>query len=342
MTAPPTSGRRTTMWPRCSTRHLATSPSTSSSTTAFIQALSAFDFAPGDTIITSRCDYTSNQIQYISLARRHGVHIVRADDLPEGGVDPDSVEDLARRHRPRLVAITWVPTNSGLVQDVESIGEICERLGIPYLVDGCQAVGQLPVDVVRLRCEYFAATARKFLRGPRGIGVLYVADRALARGDHPLYVDMRGAQWTAPDEFALMPDARRFEDWEFPYALVLGLGAAAGYARRVGVAATAARAHALACELRERLTTLSGARVLDRGTSPCAIVTVAIEGHDASTLAAQLRERRINTSASLGWYGLLDMAEKHVDAALRISPHYYNTIEEVEAVVEALRELTGG
>lgn len=314
----------------------------SSSTAAFIQALSAFDFAPGDTVITSRCDYTSNQIQYLSLARRRGVHIERAADLPEGGVDPDAVEDLARRHRARLVAITWVPTNSGLVQEVEAIGEICTRLGVPYLVDGCQAVGQLPVDVTRLRCDYFAATARKFLRGPRGIGWLYVADHALARGEHPLYVDMRGAQWTAPDEFALMPDARRFEDWEFPYALVLGLGAAAAYARRVGVTATAARAHALARVLREELAMVPGTRLLDRGRDPCAIVTVTIDGHDASTLVTRLRGRGINTSASLGWYGLLDMAEKRVDAALRISPHYYNTIEEVEAVVSALREMTRG
>src|SRR5687768_3349616 len=202
-------------------RNIAITPS---STVAFVQAMSSIDFQPGDVILTSRCDYTSNQLHYLSLARRHGVRVVRAHDLPEGGVDPDSVKAIAHQMRPRLVAISWVPTNSGLVQDVGGIGQICEELGLCYLVDACQAAGQLPINVDRLRCDFLSATARKFLRGPRGIGFLYVSDRALARGDHPLYVDMRGATWTGPDALSLVDDARRFEEWEFPYALVLGLG----------------------------------------------------------------------------------------------------------------------
>jgi len=319
-----------------SSRNIAITPG---STTAFIQALSSIDFAPGDVILTSRCDYTSNQLHYLSLARRHGVRVLRAADLPEGGVDPDSVRALAQQKRPRLVAISWVPTNSGLVQDVESVGEVCEELGLRYLVDACQAAGQLPIDVRRLRCDFLSATARKFLRGPRGIGFLYVSDRALARGDHPLYVDMRGATWTGPDALSLVDDARRFEEWEFPYALVLGLGAAVQYANSVGVPRAGRRALALARHLRDRIATIDGARVLDRGRVRCAIVTAEIAGHDSTHLVAELRRRHINASASLAWYGLIDMAEKRVDAALRLSPHYYNTLEEVDAAVEALREI---
>ena len=317
-------------------RNIAITPS---STAAFIQALSTIDFAPGDVILTSRCDYTSNQLHYLSLARRHGVRVLRADDLPEGGIDPDSVRTLAQRSRPRLVAVSWVPTNSGLVQDVEAVGEICEDLGLRYLVDACQAAGQLPIDVNRLRCDFLSATARKFLRGPRGIGFLYVSDRALARGDHPLYVDMRGAVWTGPDELSLVADARRFEDWEFPYALVLGLGAAAQYANTVGVPRAGRRAHALASHLRDRLATINGARVLDRGRERCAIVTADVAGHDSAYLTSELRRRDINASVSLAWYGLIDMADKHAESAVRLSPHYYNTLEEVDAAVEALREI---
>jgi selenocysteine lyase/cysteine desulfurase len=317
-------------------RNIAIAPS---STAAFIQAMSSIDFQPGDVILTSRCDYTSNQLHYLSLAQRHQVRVVRAADLPEGGVDADSVKALARQARPRLVAISWVPTNSGLVQDVVSVGEVCEDLGLRYLVDACQAAGQISIDVGRLRCDFLSATARKFLRGPRGIGFLYVSDRALARGDHPLYVDMRGATWTTPDDLSLVADARRFEDWEFPYALVLGLGAAVEYAQSVGIARAGSRAMALANHLRARLTTLDRTRVLDRGHAPCAIVTADIAGHDAVDLVAALRRRHINTSASLAWYGLLDMAEKNAASALRLSPHHYNTLEEVDAAVEALREI---
>ena len=312
---------------------------TSSATAAFIQAMSSFDFAPGDVIVTSRCDYTSNQLHYLSLARRRQVRIVRADDLPEGGVDPDSVRALVRQLAPRLVAISWVPTNSGLVQDVAAIGEVCEHSGTRYLVDACQAAGQLLIDVGRLRCDYLAATARKFLRGPRGIGFLYVSDRALNRGDYPLYVDMRGATWVAPDDLRLAPDARRFEDWEFPYALVLGLGAAADYARGIGVERTGARAAALAEALRSRLASLDRVRVLDRGRNRCAIVTAEVAGWDAASLVEELRRRHINASASLRWYGLLDMTEKGAESAVRFSPHYYNTTEELDAAVEAMAEI---
>lgn len=311
----------------------------SNATAAFIQAMSSLDFAPNDVIVTSRCDYTSNQLHYLSLARRQRVRIVRADDLPEGGVDPDSVRALVRELAPRLVAISWIPTNSGLVQDVAAIGEVCEHSGTRYLIDACQAVGQLPVDVERLRCDYLSATARKFLRGPRGIGFLYVSDRALARGDYPLYVDMRGAMWEAPDTLSLVPDARRFEDWEFPYVLVLGLGAAAEYANAVGVERTGTRAMALAEVLRSRLAGLDSVRVLDRGRDRCAIVTADVDSWDAPALVDQLRRRHINVSASLRWYGLLDMTEKGVQSAVRFSPHYYNTIEELDAAVDAVAEI---
>lgn len=319
-------------------RNVAIAPS---STAAFIQALSSIDFQPGDVILTSRCDYTSNQLHYLSLARRRQVRVIRADDLPEGGVDPDSVRALARRSRPRLVAVSWVPTNSGLVQDVVGVGEVCDELDVRYLVDACQAAGQLSIDVSRLRCDFLSATARKFLRGPRGIGFLYVSDAALMRGDYPLYVDMRGAMWTAPDNLSLVADARRFEDWEFPYALVHGLGAAVEYAQAVGIERAGTRAAALADYLRTRLMGLDGVRVLDRGRERCAIVTVEVAGHETATIVAELRRQHINTSASLAWYGLIDMAEKNVASALRLSPHYYNTLEEVDAAVDALGEIIG-
>jgi selenocysteine lyase/cysteine desulfurase len=275
---------------------------------------------------------------YLSLARRLGVQLLRADELPEGGADPESVRRLARHPRCRLVSITWVPTNSGLVQQVHEIGDVCEAVGVPYVVDACQTVGQLPVDVARLKCDYLAATARKFLRGPRGIGFLYVSDRALARGAYPLYVDMRGADWTAPDDFRLADGARRFENWEFPYALVLGMGEAARYALAVGEPAFT-RPRALAAELRERLAAVPGVRVLDRGRERCAIVTASVAGWDADALKLELRRRGVNTSASERADGVLDMDAKGVRTALRISPHYYNTERELDVAVGMIEEL---
>ncbi len=194
-------------------------------TVAVAQALSAFELHPGDVMVTTHHDYTSNQIMMLSLARRLGVEVLRADDLPEGGVDPDSVRKLAAHPRCRLVALTWVPTNSGLVQAAQEVGEICEAAGVPFVLDACQAVGQLPVDVGRLGCDFLACsaykfygphigcdflagTARKFLRGPRGIGFLYVSDRALERGMAPLFPDMHGAGLVDPERFELAAETR--------------------------------------------------------------------------------------------------------------------------------------
>ena len=310
-----------------------------SATAGFIQALSSFDFVPGDVIVTTRCDYTSNQIQYLALAKRLGVQIAHADDLPEGGVDAQSVRELIATRRPRLVAVSWIPTNSGLVQDVEAVGEVCEAAGVPYVVDACQAVGQMPIDVARLKCDYLSATARKFMRGPRGIGFMFASDRALARGDHPLFVDMRGARWVAAQAYEVNATARRYEDWEFPYALVLGQATAARYALEVGIDRAQARAWGLAERLREALGAIAGVRVLDRGSTRCAIVTMTAEGRHADTIVRALKERRINTVSSLREYGIFDFDAKRVDTAVRLSPHYYNTEDEIDQAIDAVAAL---
>src|SRR5881392_2691503 len=307
-------------------------------TVAFSQALSAFDFHPGDRIVTTRADYPSNQLMYLSLAQRAGVETVRADDLPEGGVDPESVRRLARDPRTCLVALSWVPTNSGLVQDARAVGEVCAELGVPYVVDACQTVGQMAVDVNALRCDFLAATGRKFLRGPRGIGFLYVSDRILERGAFPLFLDMRGADWTDPDAFRLADGARRFENWEFAYALIAGLGAAARYALAVGSGGRE-RAHRLAALLRQLLAEIPGVRVLDRGRERCAIVSVGVAGRDAADLKLRLRHRGINASSADRMSGVLDMDDKRASTVLRFSPHYYNTEDELDAAVAALAEL---
>lgn len=317
-------------------RNVALEPS---ATEAFAQALQAFDLGPGDVILTTRADYASNQIMFLSLARRRGVEIVRAPDLAEGGVDPDAVRSAIARRRPALVSVTWVPTNSGLVQPVEAVGEVCRAAEVPYVVDACQAAGQIPIDFDRIGCDFLAATGRKFLRGPRGTGFLVVADRALAAGRHPLLVDMHGATWTDPDAFTLAPDATRFETWEFPYALVLGLGAAVRYALEVGAEVARERSRALASRARAGLAELPGVRVLDRGPELCALATAALDGRDAAEVKLALRARGINTSSFDREAAVLDMDALAASTALRVSPHYYNTEDEVDRALAELGAL---
>jgi selenocysteine lyase/cysteine desulfurase len=309
-------------------------------TVAFWQALAAFDLEPGDRIVTTLNDYASHQLTYLALEQRRGVDTVRVHEQPQGGADPEDFRVQLRHPRARLATICWSPTSSGLIQDVESLVRLCREAGVPSLVDACQAVGQLPVNCAELRCDFLTGTGRKFLRGPRGIGFLYVSDRMLEEGRYPLTVDGRGATWQEAERFTLPPTAQRFENWEFPHALVLGLGRAAAYAMEVGIAEGSERALRLAMQVRERLSALPGVTVLDRGARLGAIVSAGIDGWDANVLVERLKERRINTSAATRAWALLDFDRKGVETALRISPNYYNTEEEVERVVEAVRDVS--
>ncbi len=308
-------------------------------TVAFAQAMAAFDLGPGDLILTSRSDYASNQIMYLALARRRGVETIRVPDAPEGGIDPQAVRELIARRRPALLALSWIPTNSGLVQPAEAVGEVCREAEVPYLVDACQAVGQIPIDVGRLHCDDLSAASRKFLRGPRGAGFLYVADRVIEAGAYPLTVDMHGATWSEADEFELTPDARRFESWELSFALTLGVGAAAEYAISVGIGTASARSWELARYVRERLAELDGVRVLDRGPALCAIATAELGGRSGAEVKLALRARGINTSSPERDDAVIDMDEKRAVSALRISPHYYNTAQEIDVTLAALSDV---
>ena len=312
---------------------------TENATASFIQALSSVPFAPGDVIVTTRNDYISNQIMYLSLQSRIGIELVRAPEDPSGGVDVMAMEEVIHRRRPKLVAVTHIPTNSGLVQKVADVGDMCRQRDILYLVDACQSVGQMPVDVEEIGCDFLSATARKFLRGPRGVGFLYVSERALDMGLEPLFPDMRGADWIEADLYQPAPGAQRFENWEFPYALVLGMGRAAEYALDLGLEAIRDRAWALAAMARDRLAEIDTLQVLDRGLERCAIVTVSVEGRHAAELVSSLAEAGISTNVAIRDYAVLDFDDKGVESAVRVSPHYYNTEEEIEELVSTLSGL---
>lgn len=313
-------------------------------TVAFAQALSSISFRKGDLILTTRNDYVSNQVMYLSLEERFGVEVERAPDRPadaeEAGVDAAAMAELVHRRRPRLVAMSHIPTSSGVIQDAATVAGACRDREIPFLLDACQSVGQMPVDVSEIPCTFLAGTSRKFLRGPRGSGFLYIDPQALEAGIAPLFPDLRGSDWIEADLYQPAPDARRFENWEFAWALVLGTGAAARYAQRVGLGAIQERNRMLADQLREELDRIDGVRVMDLGRRRCAIVTVAIDGWDAASLVRDLREEAINTSAVDRGSAVLDFDDKGVESVLRLSPHYFNTTEELDRAVEAVARLT--
>ena len=313
-------------------------------TVAVAQALSSIVLEPGDVILTSRNDYVSNQLMYLSLAQRLGVDVERADDLPSGGIDAESVAARVEQRRPALVAVTHMPTNSGLIQDVEAVGRICREHDIPYLVDACQSVGQMPLDLEQIGCDFLAATARKFLRGPRGIGFLAVSDRVLASRLAPLFIDLHGAEWTGPQTYELARDARRWENWEFNYANLIGMGVAASYARECDLSWIESRVTMLAERARAGLEDIESVRVLDHGARLGAIVSFTVDAAKAEELdwVGKLRERQVNTSSIARSSAIIDLDAKSASWGVRVSPHAFNLESEVDELVEAVGELVAG
>lgn len=309
-----------------------------SATDAYNRALSAIPFEEDDVILTTNNDYVSNQLAFLELQKRYGVRLIRAADLPTGGVDVDSVQALVRQYHPRLVAVTHVPTNSGLVQPVAEIGTICAAEDVLYLVDACQSAGQLPIDVATIQCDFLSATFRKFLRGPRGAGFLYVSDKALELGLEPLFVDLHSATWLDADFYEIRSDARRFELWERPYALLLGSRACVEYALAIGISDIAQRVRQLADYCRARIATLPGARILDEGTERCGIVTAHFAHQKPGDIRQALDAAGINVTFPQQNNAVIDFDRKGVRWALRVSPHYYNTETEIERLVEVLQD----
>ena len=308
-----------------------------SATDGYARALSTFNWAAGDTIVTTNNDYVSNQLAFFSLRDRCGVQLIRANDLPEGGVDPADMANKIAQYKPKLVAVTHIPTNSGLVQPIEAIGQICRATDTWYLVDACQSAGQYPLDTAAIGCDFLTATARKYLRGPRGAGFMFASDRVLAQQDmFMLLPDMIGAHWTDRDGWTLEATAKRFEYFEYSPALKLGTAAAANYYMQVGQEWAQQRITDLAAQLRLCLSDLEGLQVLDKGQNLCGIVTAWHPGFQDHTVLNWLRERNMNTSISTRAAALIDFDQKGVGSALRLSVHYYNTEDEIVRAVALL------
>ncbi len=306
-------------------------------TRAWDMAFYGLALGPGDRILTARAEYASNVIAFLQVARRTGavVEVIENDDTGQL-----SVSDLRRRLDDdggpvKLVAITHVPTQGGLVNPAEEVGAATREAGVPYLLDACQSIGQLPVDVERIGCDLLSATGRKFLRGPRGTGFLYVR-RAFMDQVEPPFLDLHAATWTAADKYEIRPDARRFENWETNYAAKIGLGVAVDYALSWGLDAIESRVTVLAERLRSLLTNVEGVHVHDQGQRRCGIVTFTVDGVPAQKVQQQLSDSGVNVSVSLVDYARLDLSTRGLPDLVRASVHYYNTDHEIDRLITAL------
>ena len=306
-------------------------------TRAWDMAFYSIPFKPGDRILTAVAEYASNYIPFLQVARKTGA-VIEVIPNDESGQLSDEALRNAIDEKVKLIAITHVPTNGGLVNPAAEIGKVAREAGILYLLDACQSVGQMPVKVDEIGCDFLSATGRKFLRGPRGTGFLYVRASLLEQLEPP-FLDLHSADWVAPDRYEIRPDARRFENWECNYAAKIGLGVAIDYALGWGLDNIKSRITGLANDLRARLNDMPGVKVRDLGTAPCGIVTFSIEGKEAEDIQAQLAAQKINVSVSIPGSTRIDAETRKLPPLVRASLHYYNSEAEVERFCDVLAKL---
>ncbi len=305
-------------------------------TVAWCQAFYSIPLKAGQRILTCESEYASNYIAFLQRAKRDGVVIDVIPSDETGAVDIAALQ-AAMGSDVGLIAITWVPTSGGLVNPAAEVGQVARTHRVPYLLDACQAVGQLQIDVEELGCDFLSATGRKFLRAPRGTGFLYVREDWIAQLE-PAVVDLHSATWVARDQYELRADARRFENWENAYALHAGLGAAIEYADRIGIDRIEARVASLAEFCRDAIADQPGMTVRDLGLRRCGIVSVEVDG-DAGALVAQMTARGFALGTSSPTSTRLDFEKRGLPTLIRIAPHYYNTEDEISACVETLGQL---
>jgi cysteine desulfurase / selenocysteine lyase len=307
------------------------------STRAWDAAFYSFRFAPGDRIVTAATEYASNYIAMLQVAKRTGAEIAVVESNAAGEVD---LEALERRldDRVKLIALTHLPTSSGLIQPAARVGALARKAGIPFLLDATQSAGQMPLDVNVLGCDMLSATGRKYLRGPRGTGFLYVRSAWLKKMEPPM-LDLHSATWTARNQFAIREDARRFETWESSAAIRLGLGVAVEYASNLGLEWIERRVQGLADRLRTRLTAVPGITVQDLGNLRSGIVTFTSKSRSARDVLVWLRTRGITVRVVERSSALLDMEPRGLEEVVRASVHYYNTESEIDRLSNALEAM---
>ena len=307
-------------------------------TRAWDMAVYGYKFSPGDRVLLCRAEYVSNVIALLQLKERHQIEIIVIDDDEYGQIDLVHLEqELAKGAE--MVTLTHTPTSGGLINPAENVGTLCNAYNTFFVLDACQSIGQIPINVKEIGCQVLSATSRKYLRGPRGVGFLYVEESALDQIEPP-FLDLRAATWTSDMGYEIVDGAKRFENWETNFAGKLGLGAAIDYALDLTVEKTSKRLKALAEILRSKLASLNQLSIHDQGQDKGGIVTFSIEGLDSEVVSQKLRAQKINTSTTAPGAARFDLDHRGIPTVVRASTHYYNSEEEIDCFVSAVAALS--
>ncbi len=306
-------------------------------TVAWDMVFYGLPMGPGDVVLTAVSEYASNYIAYLQRAERDGIEVRVVPNDNSGQTDAAALAEMID-DRVKLISITHVPTNGGLINPAAAIGKVARAANVPYLLDACQSAGQMPLDVEAIGCDMLSGTGRKFLRGPRGTGFLYVRSSILDKLTPP-FLDLHAAVWTGPERYEMLPSAKRFENWENYVAGKVGLGVAVDYALDIGLEAIAARIQHMAGDLRARMAALPGITVQDLGAEKSGIISFSVGEHTPDHVAGIMAAAGINISTIGAASTRHDMDQRGIVQMNRMGLHYYNTEAELDRFLDCLSSI---
>jgi selenocysteine lyase/cysteine desulfurase len=282
-----------------------------------------FPWKPGDNVVTAAEEYPANIYPWMNLARR-GVEF-RSVPSRDGRLWIDDLR-AAIDGRTRLVSLSFVEFASGFRNDLDAITNLCRERGIYFCVDAIQGLGVLPLDVRRTPVDFVAADGHKWLLGPEGAGILYIR-RDLVEMLHPVGVGWNsvvGSRDFSRIDFRLKPHAGRWESGSLNVAGITALGASLELLLAIGIPAIAGRTLELTDVLCEQaahagLEVFSSRRPADKS----AIISLAVPGGDMRRLVRRCRAEGVVINQRAG--------------RIRVSPHCYNTPDEIDRLLELLR-----
>jgi cysteine desulfurase / selenocysteine lyase len=292
-------------------------------------------------VLADRLSYHSHHAALVQLAELFGFELRTIASLDDGTVDLTAMSTQLADDRIALVSVTAIGTHSGNVNPMLGIGRLVSARGVPLFVDGCQALGHLEVDVRKWGCSVFTGTGRKWLRAPRGTGMLWVAEELVDRFAPP-GIDGVSTSWTSTAGFTMAKGMQRFESFEGPIAARVGLASAVDDALALNRHDVAAHIAITADQFRADLACNPRVTVHDTAAHRSGIVTFSVSGATPSSVVAAAAERGVSINVSTATWAALDMDAKGLSQVVRVSPHIFNTANELERVIDAVDELPDG
>jgi cysteine desulfurase/selenocysteine lyase len=309
----------------CEQSEIAWADSATHGWNALVQAI---PFTDGDKILTGQNEYASNFLTFLHLHKTRGIQVEIIPNDASGAICLDRLE-AAIDKTVKLISLTHVASHNGRIQPAEQVGTIARKHGVLYILDACQSAGQLVLDVETLGCDMLTGTGRKYLRGPRGTGFLYIRKEKMDLLT-PATIDLHSARWTTSNTYTLREDARRFESFEHFVAGKIGLAAAVDYALEIGLDTIQNQVIQLAQRLRDSLLAIDGITVHDQGQPLSGIVSFSSRFEDAQSLQLRLQKNATNSSVIYAASTRLESEHLGLGDRNRASIHYYNTDQEID------------